>query len=672
MAVKKTFLTFLLSALALTLWAELPTRTVEVEGLGETVEEALYNARRLAVRKAFGEVVDSAAELRNEKFDEANVSASSGFIMSYEMLGKPEYLSESAAYKVKIRAVVATEKVGDHVTRRSPGAAGAFAVEADGVGGTLKEAMSDARRNAVRKAFGEVVDSIAELRNEKFDESTISASSGFVLSSKVVGDPKYDARNKCYTVRIRAVVSRDKLKDMILRFKKSSTAVDIASHLKTSDDAEVQEKNAMQLFLWYYSESLKALTVSDFSYSAETGTPVIGFTISMDRNKLNAMTRQFKNGLIANGYRKIKQQYNEPHCYRGSVFAFTDNDAYTNTHNDIYNNPNILLFWGPYQDRNHPQNVHAQRPRWHYEIDFVDRQGNRNAVIKEAGEDHPFFRSYRFDQGSSSYEKCSFMGLVGKNDFRFWKDRWRPTVTDHWRWSWKLPPPENFGDVEYAEVAIVVRDANDGEKRFVLNKFRLNARNVTTQVESLADRSNSYEQIFVNIYRNIYKCLTPSATFTYNRFKKTADINVTIDMDRRKYFSVIRKFEKQFAELGISPENDWKAEHFNVHYAPRGIWQNCCFPDPECSLTGNVGRLLAKYSYSLKIKFKDAIGDVLQEETLSIPQRPVYCVIRPRCGILTVREPEGVSFVRSISFDVPEDLKKIKTVECYIEETVKQ
>ena len=671
---KKILMLFLLGIPVLMLHAELPTRTVEVEGVGETVEEALHNARRNAVRKAFGEVVDSTAELRNEKFNDANVSASSGFIMSYEKLGEPEHLPASAAYKVKIRAVVATEKVGDRVTLRSSTATGSIAVETEGSGGTLKEAMRDAHRNAVRKALGEVVDSVTELQNEKLLESTISASSGFVLSSKVVGDPKYDARSQCYTVRIKAVVSRNKLKDMIIRFKKSSTAVDIASQLKTSDDAEVQEKNAMQLFLWYYSESHKALTVSDFSYSAETGTPVIGFTVSVDRNKLGTMTRQFKKGLIANGYRKIKQQYNEPHCYRGSVFAFTDNDASTNNHNDIYNNPNVLLFWGPYNDKNHPQNVYFQRPRWHYEIDFVDRQGNRNAVIKDSSEDHPFFRSYRYDSGSSSYEKCSFMGLVGKNDFRFWKDRWRPTVTDSWRWSWKLPPPENFGDVEYVEVAIVLQDANNGEKRFVLNKFRLNARDVTTQIESLADRSRSYEQIFVNIYRNIYRCLTPSATFTYNRFKKTADITVSIEMDRRKYFSVIRKFERQFSKLGISPENNWKAGHFNVWYAPRGTYASYCFPDPEHSLTRNVGKALGKYSYSLRIKFKDALGDVLQEESLSIPQRPVYCVIgfESSYGILTVKKPEGGSYVWSIPFDVPENLKKIKTVECYIEETVKQ
>ena len=127
-------------------------------------------------------------------------------------------------------------------------------VEAEGFGETIAVAIKNARENAVRKTFGEVVDSVAETKNEELIESTISASSGFVLSSKVIGSPKYDSANKFYVIKIQAVVATEKMKDHISRFKKSSTKIDLSSQLKASDDAEVQEKNAFKLYICgYYS-----------------------------------------------------------------------------------------------------------------------------------------------------------------------------------------------------------------------------------------------------------------------------------------------------------------------------------------------------------------------------------------------------------------------------------
>ena len=132
-------------------------------------------------------------------------------------------------------------------------------VEAEGIGETIEKAMKNARENAIRKAFGEVVDSVTETKNEELIESTISASSGFIVSVERIGKPQYDAENKCYTVKLRTVVATERMKDHITRFKKNKTEVDMLSQLKASDDAEIQEKNAMKVVLYLAEETPKTL-----------------------------------------------------------------------------------------------------------------------------------------------------------------------------------------------------------------------------------------------------------------------------------------------------------------------------------------------------------------------------------------------------------------------------
>jgi hypothetical protein len=255
------------------------------------------------------------------------------------------------------------------------------------------------------------------------------------------------------------------------------------------------------------------------------------------------------------------------------------------------------------------------------------------------------------------------MGLIGKT-YRFWKNKQSVNFRD------ELQPPGNMADVRFAEIAIVQKFNNFAVKRIVLNKFPLNGEDVISQQTSLHNRYDSYAKIFVDIYRNIHKCLVPAAQFKYNRFKNVADVVVKFDFDKRQYLNIVRKFKKQFDDLGIEKSSDRREKYFNLYYYYSGQYNYYNFPDPQGVLSQKVCAELKKYIYVLVLKFKNSSGDVLQETTFELPGRKIayYSVNIGRLEVNFMKQSMHMS--RTISFDIPEDIKNVSTVECFIEERV--
>ena len=683
----------------------IPHRTVEAEGLGETVEAALHNARRVAVRKAFGEVVDSRAEMNGEKFEEENISASRGFIMSYEMIGSPERLPDGAGCKVKIRAVVATEKAEWRTVRSANATGNTLTVEADGVGETLKEAMSDARRNAVRKAFGEVVDSIAELRNEKFDESTITVSSGFIVSATRLGAPERLPEHGGYRIRIRAVVSKDKIKDHINRFRTRSAKIDVSAQLRAAKAAEDQEKNAMEMLLRFDVDFFTTLVVSDFKYSLKNGSLFLSVDIGLDRNRFEELKNEFRRQLAACGYVRIGST-DDPlfkRCRTGGKVGFVPescskcNRGYSPPfpmrpcarweHNEWYCSENVgIRADGANVPRNDPRNFEARSGKKTIEFELVKADGSR-VGIGSSNADNAFL--------SSNW----WISLYSGKGFR-----------DH-RLSTKCQLTADLRGVVAAEL-VVIHDRPDGRRSTTIGRIPVNMDNIFTQAESMDERRNDYVKLISRYVREFNKTVVPKAEMKYDRFSGNVKLSVELTFDRRGFFSTLRKMESQLGQLGIRHNlpvrRPWsygvkgayqivvyngdprEVDNMRMRPAPipppgryvNGVWvqppapppppddwpRHFCIPDGDQRISRALYPLLGNsLNYVLVVRFKDAAGDVLHTSDIPVTE------------LMPVKVWDWYAEVSMItkSFEITcmvnsEDIPKIRDIEYVIEERVRQ
>src|SRR5687767_8227931 len=77
---------------------------VIVEGVGKTLEDALKEAYRAAVRQVVGAVVDEQTQIQNDEIISDKVlTASSGFVTGYEQLKKEE---SNGLVRIRIKAKV--------------------------------------------------------------------------------------------------------------------------------------------------------------------------------------------------------------------------------------------------------------------------------------------------------------------------------------------------------------------------------------------------------------------------------------------------------------------------------------------------------------------------------------------------------------------------------------
>ena len=279
-------------------------------------------------------------------------------------------------------------------------------VEAEGMGETLELAMKNARENAVRKAFGEVVDSVTEVKNDQLIESTISASSGFVVSSQVLG-AQFDEKNKIYTVKTRTVVATERMKAQINRFKKSTASVDIGSMLEAAD-AKIQEKNAMKILLYLLDEIPKLYRLESHEIGIDAdGRLWLKYHCDYDKEQLERVYKKAGDALRGNGYEND----------RGTI-RFCEGSWVTND----FRNENVILFWNHKEHKDHPQNLYRFFPYDELIIKYAvmdaqskilaeDSRGRIVEIVRGSPKDPS---SIKFQPQSFS-EQPTFDKLAGEN-----------------------------------------------------------------------------------------------------------------------------------------------------------------------------------------------------------------------------------------------------------------
>lgn len=575
-------------------------------------------------------------------------------------------------------------------------------VEAEGFGETIAVAIKNARENAVRKTFGEVVDSVAETKNEELIESTISASSGFVLSSKVIGAPQYDAANKFYVVKVSAVVATEKMKDHISRFKKSSTSVDLSDQLKASDNAEVQEKNAITLLKWAQIELLKAIVIKDIKLGFnEEREIILNFSADFDRKLTEKIQTKAKEILLRNGYKSIGRLAHRhwssiSENYNGSMIAFPVSNDYNDypygsevKDFEFYNNPNALLFYG---DKTHPQNW-AQHKLKKIEAKIywiVNGQKKLIALWDFSNDDvlkTVYFSSSRITAKTSMVNiigfntdvKASFKG----NRPKFLGSRWIVEISD------ELLTEKN-NEVSFE---IDIEHADGKKESIIICKQTLNAQEVSDQKNSLINKDKAVTQLLVKAYRDSFKNIKIQANYSYDRFEDRGVIEYHMQMDRKGYFQQMRKLKSQLEELGYEHRKRTlnsgdegllvaartKNSHGSIHETSDYFMY--------ILLGGKIKEYLSndikKYQYFLVMKLKDKEQNVLKEIKSRVDnwREGAFVFYNPLTGLNLhlIFQVDSFRYIEQPGwkmklddFDVPEDAKNVKSVECYIEERIKQ
>ena len=574
-------------------------------------------------------------------------------------------------------------------------------VEAEGIGETIEKAMKNARENAIRKAFGEVVDSVTETKNEELIESTISASAGFLKEYKVISKNK---QNDAWTVKIRAIVAVERLKAHIARFKKSSTNVDIKSQMKVANDAATQEKNAMKLAQWWMREIYNTIQFSDVKIETEKGELLLKWTVKQDEKKVENLAEEMARMLSMNGYKRVifknlsGMYYGE---FMGSVFA---TKRIPGQGFECYNNPNVCLFWGD-RNNNHPQNFHANIEISHIEI-VAQKKDNSKTPLVKIKYDYNKELGLMSKYGDEESEHCSLL-------FQLFYD---PTLSSR---NTHVDPDNPIDGSYYTKISSdsikdavslqvnVIFTAENGKgnsETVTLTTFPLaNAGQLTSnaevQKESLAKRSQDLSNIIVKYLRDIYKCIDVKASYKYNRFKKSGELEVELSTNLREYAKWNRNFTSSLESLNINIDetrwsifpSDKKKEGYVLLWVHRRWLAN--IPDHDLAVVTKTREQLKQYHYYVEIQFKDASGEVLQRVKLKLSSAYDERGGAFRCGGFSNADNRwGRNYIVSgidwgeygnepyksvkdsfaIDFDVPEDAQKVSTVECAIIERIEQ
>ena len=487
-------------------------------------------------------------------------------------------------------------------------------VEAEGFGSTVAEAEKNARENAVRQAFGEVIDSVTEIKNENLVENTISVASGFILSYKVIGTPQRDAASQLYSVKISAVVATEKLKNHVNRLKSSSVGVNIASLMQASDDVENQEKNIYKLYDWLVQEDVNSLSVSAALKCIDSENFQFDVDVKKSSPRLARHLRPVaEKVLLANGF--VHEHRNG---YKGvRLFAYDDDGELCMYHPEI----------GP--------KFAPQGYRYCYYADIIT-DDNERISLRELYADnspygvfvlvHPISKSLTFK--SSEVKKFKSLRIYLKYS-------------------------------TYRGILL---------KEFLIKEIPIDGNALAAQQESFKKRGQGVLDFLTNMYRESYKLYIP--TVKVEKYKKgdpNVKIAVNIDVDRRAYVRFARKMITQLTQMNL------KGDRTLTIKLPSGDESNFSFPS-GCGNTSFgyfqnniIGK---KYSYVLAVKFKDEKGEVLQEKYFSI--RLKSAIFGYSIYGCTFSMPGTQVLEADVTFDLPEDIPLIKNIECSFEERIQQ
>ena len=569
-------------------------------------------------------------------------------------------------------------------------------VEAEGVGETVEKALSDARRNAVRKVFGEVIDSVTEIRNDGFEESTISASSGFIVAAERLGEPEYSEESKAYKVKIRATVATDKVKDHINRFRTGGAKIDIAGEFRAAATAEAQEKNVMEAFLRFDLEFYKTLKATDFKSAYQDGSLVFEVGIGQDRRKFETLIGEFKRCLVENGYSRIGGPDDPvfkrsrggatvgfvpspcPRCYRR---GFPNYSCTFREHHEIYCNPEVSIFCKDYPSPGGGLMIPRNFGKAALELQLVGADGERFGIARNNLIDEFISLSYRMTVGNADHAH----GIIGKA----------------LKTRCKLEP--KFRNVAAAEL-VVLCERPEGTIRTTLGSIPLNIGDAFSRQQSLAERGDGYAQLITRHVKEFNKSMTAKAQVKYDRNSGSILLAVDFSVDRRGFFAALRKMQDQLRHLGIHKDqrrqsalevevydNDPPQERVRIvttpirpptvyvngvprrAAAPRRVepphWpQRFYIPDGEGKIKGAIYRECKKLNYAFVVRFKDAAGDVLQ--TYETPVTEIVPMRLIRGAVVLV--PTARHWDIPVPFDIPEDIGKIRDIEYVIEERVSE
>lgn len=127
-------------------------------------------------------------------------------------------------------------------------------VEAEGSGDSKMAAMKDAWTNAVRQAVGMYMTSKTETLNDDLTEEIAAYSRGQVNSFETLSE---NHENGVWTVKIRANVDRDIMRETVAASTSQKVKVDGANLAAQAQSAEDKKKNA--------AEVIKSSGLMDFS-----------------------------------------------------------------------------------------------------------------------------------------------------------------------------------------------------------------------------------------------------------------------------------------------------------------------------------------------------------------------------------------------------------------------
>ena len=493
-------------------------------------------------------------------------------------------------------------------------------VEAEGFGSTVAEAEKNARENAVRQAFGEVIDSVTEIKNENLVEHTISVASGFILSYKVIGTPQRDAASQLYSVKISAVVATEKLKNHVNRLKSSSVGVNIASLMQASDDVENQEKNIYKLYDWLVQKDVNSLSVSAALKCIDSENVRLDVDVEKSSPRLEQHLRPVaEKVLLANGFVREHRD-----GYEGYVRLFAYHGG-------------LAMY--------HPEISPEFAPRdYYYYADIITDNNERIYLGK-------LFSNRGF--GGLSHGVFVLVDPISKS------------------LTFKSSEVKKFKSLRiYLNYEKDYSNSGITWKEFLIKEIPIDGNALAAHQESFKKREQGVLDFLTNMYRESYKLYIPTAKpKKYKEGDPNVKIAITIDVDKRAYVKFARKMINQLTQMNLKgngsltiklPSGDESKFSFPYGCGNTSLWY----------LNDNIifGK---KYSYVLAVKFKDKKGEVLQENYFSIPFKSVIFGCDTHYNY-TFSMPGTQGFEADVTFDLPEDIPLIKNIECSFEERIQQ
>ena len=489
-------------------------------------------------------------------------------------------------------------------------------------------------------------------------------------------------------IKIQAVVATEKMKDHISRFKKSSTKIDLSSQLKASDDAEVQEKNAFKLIDWFVGELPRTVTVKNAAVKLNKQNKItVSYELGTSVETVKELQNKVRTVLLGNGYTRVKPTWNYWNYIGGGPVTTTCTGSYflippadcsnieslKNRHEvvEVYQNSNVLLFWGPYNDHKHPQNYyHAPHTTSQFEITLVTKTGERRLLVQEGIR---LLNAYTNDLGKAN-ESCSFAPVIGpsrsgKKCF-FQLDRALAFQC----------PVEDFNGATKLEFSIVSTYPDKKMQKTVLKEISLETSSMFAQQNARKNLSASLVAMLIKYHRDYHKQIQPKAEFKYERLKKAGVLKLNLSINRRGHITATRQLKQKFEDLGfnikkLEPQHTaFNSRYSHLGWGVAGLWYVLFDVDFD-NLSSSLEKELDKYQYNVVIKFKNRKEEVLEERKIKLPPE-----FRPRVSRENHRTIDKVCYPNSpayiytmnVNFDIPEDIKSVKSVECYIEERIKQ